>query len=89
MGEEKAIQKNIGFTTSIVQGAMIWFLGWIMFAGVEIVSRLLNWFPLASFVPVLMIVLYAGLGAVAGGAVGAFSFLALKSLGKRVQNISR
>ena len=67
---------------------MIWSFGWLMFAGVEIISRIFNWLPLPSPIPLLMLVLYAGLGVVAGGTVGILSFLVLRSLGKRVQHIT-
>ena len=71
-----------------MQTAVIWLIGWVMFAGIEIASRMLNWLPLAGFVPVLMLVLYAGLGIVLGGTLGALSFLVLKSVRKKVHYIS-
>jgi len=88
MAKETSIQKNISFKVSIAQGAMIWLLGWLIFALVEIAFRKLIWLPLPTSLPLVMLVLYACLGVFAGGTLGVLSFLVLKGLGKRVHYIS-
>ena len=84
MVKEEVFFDNITVTRTVVLGIVVWFLGWFIFAGVEIISRKLNWFPLASSLPLLMLALYTGLGVVAGGMLGILSPLVLKSLGKKV-----
>ena len=85
---KQSITKNVSFTKNVIQGAIIWFLGWLILAGVEIAFRVFNWVPLAVSVPLLILALYTVVGIVAGGVLGFLSSLVLKSLGKRVQHIT-
>jgi len=87
MAKEKNIPKDLSFKKGIVQGAVIWFLGWLIFAVVEITFRMLGGPPLAGSIPLLMLALYAGLGFIAGVALGMVSIVLLKGIGRRVQHI--
>ena len=83
------IKKGIqSFKKNILQGTIIWFLGWVIFTIVEILFRAINGGPPLPFsISLLVFTIYSGLGIAAGFILGAVSTFLLRIIGKRLKPI--
>lgn len=78
--------EKVSVYKGMVRGMLIWFVGWSIFAAIEIAFAHLTWQPLASQVLLLILVLYSGLGIVGGGVLGLFYAAMFKAMGKKTQH---
>lgn len=84
---ERGSQKDQSFKKNILQGATVWCWGCVVFTVVEIIFRAIDGPPLLLSIPLLILIIYSGLGLIAGVALGGISTLMLKITGKRLQQI--